>query len=147
MCVIVWVLYEWRRSHAYFMSLHGWSVILAATCSLCVSFPSANCGLVTTFFHIYSDIFVNAQRFRASHPGWTGLEVPCVPGLHRLSWPLCRGCPVVAHGPWQIGPAQASGLICVGDVLVAVGDDRVKGMRFPEVLSEHKTWERVPIEL
>ncbi|CAN0027086.1 unnamed protein product [Ascophyllum nodosum] len=35
----------------------------------------------------------------------------------------------------KIGPAQACGLICVGDVLVAVGDDRVKGMRFPAILN------------
>ena len=25
----------------------------------------------------------------------------------------------------------------MGDVLVAVGDDRVKGMKFPAILSEH----------
>ncbi|CAM9811101.1 unnamed protein product [Scytosiphon promiscuus] len=34
----------------------------------------------------------------------------------------------------RIGPAQACGLICVGDVLVAVGNDRVKGMSFPTIL-------------
>ncbi|CAB1121553.1 unnamed protein product [Ectocarpus sp. CCAP 1310/34] len=34
----------------------------------------------------------------------------------------------------RIGPAQASGLICVGDVLVAVGGDRVKGLSFPSIL-------------
>lgn len=36
----------------------------------------------------------------------------------------------------QVGPAQASGLICVGDVLVAVGGDRVKGLSFPSILGE-----------
>lgn len=36
----------------------------------------------------------------------------------------------------QIGPAQACGLICVGDVLVAVQGDRVKGMGFPETMGE-----------
>ncbi len=35
-----------------------------------------------------------------------------------------------------MGPAQACGLICVGDVLVAVGGDRVKGMSFPSILGE-----------
>ncbi|CBJ48642.1 conserved unknown protein [Ectocarpus siliculosus] len=34
----------------------------------------------------------------------------------------------------RVGPAQASGLICVGDVLVAVGGDRVKGLSFPSIL-------------
>ncbi|CAM9358235.1 unnamed protein product, partial [Hapterophycus canaliculatus] len=34
----------------------------------------------------------------------------------------------------RIGPAQACGLICVGDVLVGVGGDRVKGMSFPTIL-------------
>ena len=36
----------------------------------------------------------------------------------------------------QVGPAQACGLICVGDVLVGVGDDRVKGLSFPSILGE-----------
>lgn len=36
----------------------------------------------------------------------------------------------------QVGPAQASGLICVGDVLVGVGGDRVKGLSFPTILGE-----------
>eukprot|EP00904_Undaria_pinnatifida_P002015 jgi/Undpi1/11814/HiC_scaffold_4.g01513.m1 len=34
----------------------------------------------------------------------------------------------------RAGPAQACGLICVGDVLVAVGGDRVKGLAFPTIL-------------
>ena len=37
----------------------------------------------------------------------------------------------------QVGPAQACGLICVGDVLVGVGDDRVKGLSFPSILGEN----------
>eukprot|EP00903_Cladosiphon_okamuranus_P018847 g17335.t1 len=34
----------------------------------------------------------------------------------------------------RVGPAQACGLICVGDVLVGVGGDRVKGLSFPSIL-------------
>lgn len=39
----------------------------------------------------------------------------------------------------QIGPAQACGLICIGDVLVGVGGDRVKGMGFSNILGEGST--------
>lgn len=35
-----------------------------------------------------------------------------------------------------MGPAQACGLICVGDVMVGVDGDRVKGMTFPQTLGE-----------
>lgn len=34
----------------------------------------------------------------------------------------------------RVGPAQACGLICVGDVLVAVDGDRVRGMSFSQTL-------------
>lgn len=46
------------------------------------------------------------------------------------------GVPAYVLPDTKVGPAQACGLICVGDVLVGVGDDRVKGMRFPNILGE-----------
>lgn len=52
-------------------------------------------------------------------------------GLHQST-----SHPRVLAEQTQVGPAQACGLICVGDVLVAVDGDRVRGMSFSQTLCE-----------